>query len=225
MAHLRQAARDNVITVTGAEFQVLEGLTSPEWFRTVVTVMLSCPLDGTWPLLCLLRLRIIEGDAPENCEPDDLREVVLYVANQFSLLDGCVQELFSVVANRFKLGAGLALEKINIQNLFEWYAAHFANFTLRTQCAMVTAMLNYTTALPECQSFSDTFMDTLLALLPSTSDESCFCRLLGAIANAAEFSPVARERLAAGKELIHRTAALAGTGILPVVSHIIQMLG
>jgi hypothetical protein len=224
MASLRKAAQDRVIAVSSAQFRVLEGSTSPEWFRTVVKIMLSCPLEGTWHLLCLLRLRIIQDDAPQNCEPDDLSIIVLYVANQSAFHDECVHELFWVVANMFKLFAGLALEKIDVQKLFEQHAAQFAKFTLRTQFAIITAMFNYTTALPECKSLSDNFMDTLLVLLPSTSDESCLYRLFGAIGNAAEFSPVAKRRLAARKHLIQDNPTFTGARTPSLVFDILHML-
>jgi hypothetical protein len=99
LKQLRQFNTNPRCILTDGQFELLAQPTSSEWFRLVLHVVLEWPVSKSWPLIDILRIRILESNARQSIPADGLVQIVNHLygtSDNFAVL-----VLARVIGNAF----------------------------------------------------------------------------------------------------------------------------
>jgi hypothetical protein len=202
IAKLRTLNNTPDLVLTDAQFALLTEPTSPAWFELVLDVALTWPISKSWPLIDVLRGRILEPTARSLIPPDGLVQIVRRIADAPIADDFAILNLGRLISNMLLNYAEVVVGHIDVEGIFAGLADRFGTFTVRTQISIANAFLNYSTTLTNRDKAADALMAILLKAFDAASDDDTIYRLVYAVGNAAVASGLALERLRLRPDLI-----------------------
>jgi hypothetical protein len=224
LAKLRTLNDTPELVLTDAQFALLAQPTSPAWFQLVLNVALTWPIWKSWPLIDVLRGRILEPTARSSIPPDGLVQIVKRIVDASIPDDFAILNLGRLLSNMLLNYAEVVVSHIDIENIFAGLADRFAMFTVRTQVSIANALLNYSTTLTNREKAADALMGILLKAFGTAADEDTVYRLVYAIGNAAVASGLALEKLRLRPDLIDQKLQAATQITHPVLKQLCLLL-
>jgi hypothetical protein len=192
-----------------SDFDLLsEELITRRWVALVVDLTLKWPPSKSWPVLDILRARILNKGARSVIDGDSLVIIVNSLAASQDLDDFAILMLFRLIGNMFMNYVNEALTSISILEVMCGFGLRLCSFATRTQLSWVNAAMNFSTFLKTNDSACDVLIDVLIDVLAVASDEEVLYRLLYAIGNVAAFSEKAMNKLRMRPDLIDAKMAL-----------------
>ena len=183
-------------------FQLLQGPLTAAWWELVYEIAVSWPTTKSWPIMDIVRARIMEPSAPSIIAPDVLATVIISISTSLDADDFVTLILTRIIGNMFAQYQETAKHDIDIQNIFSGLAQRFASFSPRTQLSICNAIMNYSEFLGRDAEAAAALMDTMLVILPNELDDETMYRLLYAIGNCIVFSGQAKELIRMRPDLI-----------------------
>jgi hypothetical protein len=205
-----QSLNDNPDLLLGpSDFELLvQQVITPQWFALVVDLALKWPPAKSWPVLDILRARIVEPNAKAVIDGERLTVIVNFLSSSPDLDDFATVILMRLIGNMFANYVGEALTGINILEVLCNFGHQFSSFSARTQLSWVNTVMNYTAFLQTDDRACDVLVDVLIDFFSLSLDEETLYRLLYAIGNVAIFSDKAMNKLRLRPDLIDAKMSL-----------------
>jgi len=214
------------LVLDDAQLSLLELPTSGDWWRLVMRIATTWPTSKSWPVMDILRARIVEPDARSVIVPEELVTLVAHIAQTPDNDDFAVLTLTRIVGNMFANYAAEATGGISIQQIFGSLSYRCAQFSPRTQLSLCNAVMNYSACLGQSAGEAAQLMETVLEIMPSDLDEESLYRVLYAAGNCAVFSSAAKERITLRPDLIDEKQSGKPTPkILRLLAGLVALLG
>lgn len=218
-------SNNNNLVLSEEQFNILENESSTNWFNIVSEVALNWPVDQSWPLMDILRAKLLESNSRSYISPAGLLEIIRHIANDPCINDFAILTLMRICANMFKNYSGEAMGDAKLNLMFQMLSLRYPALSPRTQIAFSTAVLNYSIYLESNPNAATELMDILINIISTQMDEEALYRILYATGNCLVFSPAALTALRNRPDVIDGVrSSVQSQRIKDVIQPIIDLL-
>jgi hypothetical protein len=211
------------LVLSEEQFQLLEASTCPEWWLLVSDIAQKWPVSRTWPLMDVLRARILDATAPAFIPAAGLIAIITKIADA-PIDDFAILNLGRLLSNIWKNYTGEVFESLDVDTIFANLSLQFTAFSQRTQLSLSNAFMNYTVTFSRREAPAAGFMDTLLRVLEGPVDDETLFRLAYAVGTAAVYSSAALEKLRLRPDIIDEKRTSATSKTAPVLAALVALL-